>query len=79
MPGRETRVILFRRDTPISAVDQKVVDVAYNLWLARGFKGGSPIWDLLTAIREVTGTGPARLFVVPKRKSVRPDIGPPAA
>lgn len=69
MPKSNTRVIPFRRDIPISDADQKVVDVAYNLWLARGFKGGSPVWDLLTAIREVKGTESARLFLVPKSKT----------
>ena len=79
MPGRNSRVIPFRRATPISADNRLVADVAFNLWLARGFKGGSPIWDLLSAIREVKGTSAARLFVVPKRRPVRSDVGPPAA
>ena len=60
-------VISIRRDTLVSKADQEAVDLAYNRWLARGFRGGSPEEDLLNALRIVKGNTSAGLFPVPKR------------
>jgi hypothetical protein len=46
-------VIPIRQEVSASAADREVVDLAYNLWLARGFRGGSPEEDLLDAAREI--------------------------
>jgi len=41
---------------------QKIAAVAYEFWLARAFRGGSPAEDWLRAEREVRGkAGAARL------------------
>jgi len=71
MPKANTGVIPIRRDFPLSVADRMVVDVAFNLWLSRGFKGGTPAQDLLTAIQEVKGAAPAGLFLVSKRSPAR--------
>jgi len=65
-----------RKVVPITigrSVSEEVADVAYQYWLARHFRDGSPELDLLRAMIEVTSTGrwddapPApRLFLVPK-------------
>lgn len=49
-------VIPFRRDNPAAEADTEVVDLAYNLWLARGFRGRSPEEDLRAAVRQLKGT-----------------------
>jgi hypothetical protein len=69
-------VIPIRRGIIVSEADQEVVDFAYNLWLARGFRGGSPEEDLLNAVREVRGRKSAGLFLVPKRNLIRCDPHP---
>jgi hypothetical protein len=46
-------VIPIRQEVPELAADRDVVDLAYNLWLARGFRGGSPEEDLLAALRGI--------------------------
>ncbi|MGA2040469.1 MAG: DUF2934 domain-containing protein [Bryobacteraceae bacterium] len=48
-------VIPIRQEVVVSGADWEVVDLAYNLWLARGFQGGSPEEDLLAAARELRG------------------------
>lgn len=55
MAKHSASVIPIRQDIPRSQTDREVVDLAYDLWLARGFRGGSPEEDLLTAVREVKG------------------------
>jgi hypothetical protein len=57
-----------RRNTPVRDVDESVADFAFNLWLASGFRGGSPEKALLTALQMLMGTSPARLFLVPKHR-----------
>jgi len=56
MPKLNKAVTPIRRDIPVVAADREVVDPAYDLWLARGFRGGSPEEDLLAAVRQVKGT-----------------------
>jgi hypothetical protein len=46
---------------PISArksVSLEIADLAYDFWLARCFKNGSPEQDFLRAVLEVTFGGP---------------------
>ena len=69
MPKQNTRVIPIRRDILASDEDREVADLAHNLWLATGFRGGTPEEALLTAVRTVRGKASAGLFVVSKRKS----------
>jgi len=76
MPKPDTSVIPIRREIPLPDSSQKVVDVAFDLWLARGFRGGSPAEDLLTAIQEVKGSASAGLFLVPKPNSMRCEVRP---
>jgi len=60
-------VIPVKPDILLSPADREVVDLAYHLWLARGFRGGSPEDGLLTAVQEVGTKTPARPFLVQKR------------
>jgi hypothetical protein len=69
VPKQSNGVIPIRRDIRVSDADQEVADFAYCLWLARGFRGGSPEDDLLTAWRKLRGRAPTGLFLVPERKS----------
>lgn len=55
MAKQNAIVIPIRQDILVSETDCDVVDLAFNLWLARGFRGGSPEEDLLTAVREMRG------------------------
>jgi hypothetical protein len=55
MAKQSTVVIPIRQEILVSGTDRDVVDLAYSLWLARGFRGGSPEEDLLTAVREIRG------------------------
>ena len=71
---RNQNVVPIRSDSIVADGDQEVVELAYRLWLARGFRGGSPEEDLLTALREVRGKTSALLFLVPKRKSILPSL-----
>jgi hypothetical protein len=73
MRNERLKAIPIRRDIIVLRADQEVVDFAYNLWLARDFRGGSPEEDLLNAFREVRGRG---LFLVPKRNLIQCDIRP---
>lgn len=52
-----------------SESDREVVDLAYDLWLANGFRGGSPEEALMTAVRQVRTRTTAGLFLVPRRNS----------
>jgi hypothetical protein len=69
-------VIQIRRDISLSDADQKVVDVAFDLWLARGFRGGSPEEDLLAAMRDAKGAAPAGLFLVTRRRPMGNGVRP---
>ena len=70
MPMRITNVIPIRRRALTSDAGLDVVDLAFNRWLARAFRDGSPEQDLLAAERDVSGEA-ARPFLVPKRKLAR--------
>jgi hypothetical protein len=65
---QRTTVITIRRDCLLSDVDLQIVDLAFSLWLARGFRGGSPQDDLLNASRRVKGSTSSGLFLVPKKQ-----------
>jgi hypothetical protein len=67
MRNESMKVVPIRKDTTVAETDQELVDFAYNLWLARGFRGGSPEEDLLNAVRELRGRTSARPFLVRKR------------
>jgi hypothetical protein len=69
MPKQNPRVIPIRRDILASGEDRDAVDLAFKLWLARGFRDGSPEEDLFTAVRQLRRITTAGLFLVPKRKS----------
>ena len=71
-------VISIRRDVAVSDVDLEVVDVAYRLWLARAFQGGSPEDALLTALEEVKGRSSMGLFLVPRRMPMKRGLDSPA-
>ena len=60
-------VIFIRQRFLLSDLDREVADLAYSLWVARAFHGGSPEETLLAAIQEVKGDCEPGLFVVPKR------------
>jgi hypothetical protein len=68
MPTQGAGVFPIRRGSLKSDAGREVAEFAYNLWLARGFRGGSPEEDLITAMREGSGEAPGGLFLVPKRK-----------
>ena len=70
MPMRSTKVIPIRRQALPFDAGLDVVDLAYERWLARGFRGGSPEQDLLAAVRDVKGEA-ARPFLVSKRDQSR--------
>ena len=67
MPSQSVGVISIRRDRDRN---NDVADLAYLLWLARGFRGGSPEADLLTAVQELRAKTPAGLFLVPRRNPI---------
>jgi hypothetical protein len=48
-------VIPIRQDVLVSPTHREIVDLAYNLWLVRGFRGGSPEENLLAAVLEIRG------------------------
>ncbi len=49
------------RDLSESEKQEKIAAVAYELWLARAFRDGSPAEDWLRAERKVMGTASAKL------------------
>jgi hypothetical protein len=63
------KVIPIRRDILASDEDRDVAELAFDIWLSNGFRGGSPEEALMAAVRQSktqTGMG---LSLVPKRKS----------
>ena len=64
----DTSVIPIRRDILASDEDRAVADLAFDIWLSNGFRGGSPEEALMKALRH-SRTKTAGLFLVPKRKS----------
>jgi len=71
MPSQSIGVISIRSD---SDRNDEVADLAYVLWLARAFRGGSPERDLLAAVGKEGGNTSAGMFLVAKR---RPKINRP--
>jgi hypothetical protein len=70
MPSKQNvRVIPIRRDILASDEVLEVADLAYDVWLSNGFRGGSPEEALVIAVRQLNRKMPAGLFLVPKRKS----------
>ena len=63
------KVIPIRRDILASDEDREVADLAYDIWLSNGFRGGSPEEALMTAVRQSRTRTAAGLFLVSKRKS----------
>ena len=68
-------VIPIRRDILASDEDREVADLAFDIWLSNGFRGGSPEEALMTAVRQSRTKTTAGLSLVPKRKSA-PDPFP---
>jgi hypothetical protein len=64
----DTEVIPIRRDILASDEDRAVADLAFDIWLSNGFRGGSPEEALMTALQQAR-TKRAGLFLVPRRKS----------
>ena len=69
MPKSTLIVIPIRRDIVASDDARAVADLAYDLWLANGFAGGSPEEILLTAMRQLRVKTVRGLFLVSKRKT----------
>ena len=67
-PGVQN-VIAIRRDILASDEDREVADLAFDIWLSNGFRGGSPEEALMTAVRQSRTRTTAELSLLPKRKS----------
>jgi len=67
VPKQHTNVTPIRPDI-IASTASEVADIAFDLWLARAFRGGSPEEDLLRAVNEVRRKPPVGLFLLSKRK-----------
>ena len=63
------KVIPIRRDILASDEDWELADLAYDIWLSNGFRGGSPEEALMTAVRQSRTKTTAGLFLVSKGKS----------
>jgi hypothetical protein len=62
MANHAVKMISTLPDLSESERQQKIARLAYEFWLARAFRGGSPAEDWLRAEREVRGkAGAARL------------------
>jgi hypothetical protein len=69
-PGVQN-VIPMRRDILASDEDREVADLAFDIWLSNGFRGGSPEEALMIAVRQSRTRMTAGLSLVSKRKSTR--------
>jgi hypothetical protein len=76
MPKQSTKVISIRQGIRASVDFREVVDLAYGLWLAHGFRDCTPEEALFTALRHLSGKTEPRLLLVSKRNAVRRDIHP---
>ena len=66
MANQATKMTPILPDVSESANQQKIAALAYEFWLARAFRSGSPAEDWLRAEREVRGgAGAARLKRTP--------------
>jgi hypothetical protein len=61
--------IPIRRDILASDKDREVADLAFDIWLSNGFRGGTPEEALLTAVRQSRTKTTAGLSLVHKRRS----------
>jgi Protein of unknown function (DUF2934) len=62
MANQATKMTATLPDLSESEKQQKIAALAYEFWLARAFRGGSPAGDWLRAEREIRGkAGTARL------------------
>jgi hypothetical protein len=68
VPKQRVNVTPIRPDI-IAPKAREVADIAFNLWLARAFRGGSPEEDLLRAVNEVRRKPSVGLFLLPRRKA----------
>ena len=62
-------VIPIQRDILASDEDREVADLAFDIWLSNGFRGGSPEEALMTAVRQSRTRTTAGLSLVSKRRS----------
>jgi hypothetical protein len=68
MPKPGLNVVPIRRDALAPDTEIKVADLAYDPWLANGFRGGSPVEALFAGVRQLRRRTTAGLFLVPKHK-----------
>ena len=72
MPGKINKVVPIHPGISATQEGREIADLAYQYWLARCFRDGSPEEDWLAAVREVRAKGvmpmpkPAGLFLVRK-------------
>ncbi len=59
------KITPIREDVPESIEVEGVADLAFELWLANGFRGGSPEEALFISVEQWQQPA-ARLFLVPK-------------
>jgi hypothetical protein len=62
------QVIPIRRDSLGSVESQEVADLAFDLWLATGFRG-SPEEELFNVVRQLKRKTTVGLFLVPRRRA----------
>jgi len=66
MATQATKMSLIRPDQSEPAKQRRIAALAFEYWLARGFRGGSPAEDWLRAERVVRGKeGAVTLKVTP--------------
>jgi hypothetical protein len=68
VPKQRLNVTPIRPDI-IASTAMEVADIAFDLWLARAFRGGSPEEDFLRAVSEVRSNPRSGLFPLPRRKA----------
>jgi hypothetical protein len=70
MLKQEVCVTPIRRDIHASAIDRRVADFAYSLWLTSAFRGDSPEEALATAMHVMKEKESTGIHLVRKRSSV---------
>jgi hypothetical protein len=66
MASNKSRLVPFPGLSQTSTFDRNIVDLAYDMWLARGFRGSSPEEAFFVATLQVHGCLPRMLFLVKK-------------